>query len=44
MKFTIATLYQGQKNNAKAAEYYKMVENDPTYGAEAQKALKALGK
>ncbi|MBO4465511.1 MAG: tetratricopeptide repeat protein [Bacteroidales bacterium] len=44
VKFTIATLYQGQKNNAKAAEYYKMVENDPTYGADAQKALKALGK
>lgn len=42
VKFTIATLYQGQKNNAKAVEYYKMVENDPTYGAEAQKQLKAL--
>ena len=42
IKFTIATLYQGLKNNAKAAEYYKMVENDPTYGAEAQKQLKAL--
>ncbi|MBO4469489.1 MAG: tetratricopeptide repeat protein [Bacteroidales bacterium] len=42
VKFTIATLYQGLKNNAKAAEYYKMVENDPNYGAEAQKQLKAL--
>ena len=44
VKFTVASLYQGLKNNAKAAEYYKMVENDPTYGADAQKALKALGK
>lgn len=42
VKFTIATLYQGLKNNAKAIEYYKMVENDPTYGPEAQKQLKAL--
>ena len=42
VKFTIATLYQGLKNNAKAIEFYKMVENDPTYGAEAQKQLKAL--
>ena len=42
IKFTIATLYQGLKNNAKAIEFYKMVENDPTYGAEAQKQLKAL--
>jgi tetratricopeptide (TPR) repeat protein len=42
VKFTIATLYQGQKNDAKAIEYYKMVENDPTYGPEAQKQLKAL--
>ncbi|MBO4605737.1 MAG: tetratricopeptide repeat protein [Bacteroidales bacterium] len=44
VKFTIASLYQGLKNNAKAAEFYKMVENDPTYGADAQKQLKALGK
>ena len=42
VKFTIATLYQGLKNNAKAIEFYKMVENDPTYGAEAQKQLKGL--
>lgn len=42
VKYTIAVLYQGLKNNAKAKEYYKMVENDPTYGAEAQKQLKAL--
>ena len=44
VKFTIASLYQGLKNNAKAAEYYKMVENDPTYGADAKKQLQALGK
>ena len=42
VKYTIAALYQGLKNNAKAIEYYKMVENDPTYGPEAQKQLKAL--
>lgn len=44
VKFTVAALYQGQKNNAKALEYYKMVENDPTYGAQAQQQIKALSK
>lgn len=44
VKFTIAALYQGQKNNEKALEYYKMVENDPTYGAQAQQQIKALSR
>lgn len=42
VKFTIAALYQGQKNNAKALEYYRQVENDPTYGAQAKQQIKAL--
>ncbi len=44
IKFTIAALYQGQKNNAKALEYYRQVENDPAYGAQAQQQIKALNK
>lgn len=44
VKFTIAALYQGQKNNAKALEYYKQLEGDATYGAQAQQQIKALSK
>ena len=42
--FTVAALYQGQKNNAKALEYYKKVQNDPKYGAQAKQMIAALNK
>ncbi|MBQ6254151.1 MAG: hypothetical protein IJK05_05840 [Bacteroidales bacterium] len=41
--FTVAALYQQQKNNAKAIEYYKKVQNDPKLGAQAKQQLTALG-
>ena len=41
--FNIAGLYLGQKNNAKAIEYYKKVQNDPKVGKQATEMIKALG-
>lgn len=42
--FTIAALYQGQKNKAKAIEFYKKVANDAKYGASAKQQITALSK
>jgi tetratricopeptide (TPR) repeat protein len=42
--FTVAALYQGAKNNAKALENYKKVQNDPQLGQQAQAQIKALSK
>ena len=42
--FTIAALYQGQKNNAKALEYYKKVAGDPKFGAQAKQMIASLNK
>ena len=41
--YTVAALYQGQKNNAKAIEYYKKVQNDAKFGAQAKQQITALG-
>lgn len=40
--FTVGALYQQQKNNAKAKEYFAKAVNDPKYGADAKKLLEAL--
>ena len=40
--YTVGALYQQQKNNAKAKEYFSMAVSDPKYGADAQKALNSL--
>lgn len=40
--YIVGTLYQQQKNNAKAVEFYSKAVNDPTYGAEAKKQINAL--
>ena len=40
--YTVGALYQQAKNNAKAKEFISKAVNDPKYGADAQKALKAL--
>ena len=40
--YTVGALYQQAKNNAKAKEFFSKAVNDPKYGADAQKALKAL--
>ena len=40
--YTVGALYQQAKNNAKAKEYFSKAVTDPKYGADAQKALKAL--
>ncbi|MGN0202249.1 MAG: tetratricopeptide repeat protein [Candidatus Cryptobacteroides sp.] len=42
--FTIAALYQGMKNNSKALEFYKKVENDAQFGAQAKQMISALSK
>lgn len=42
--FTVGALYQGAMNNAKALEYYKMVQNDPKFGAQAKQMIAALNK
>ena len=42
--FTVGALYQGQKNNAKALEFYKKVQNDAMYGAQAKQMIAALSK
>ena len=42
--YTVGALYQGQKNNAKALEFYKKVQNDAKYGAQAKQMIAALSK
>lgn len=42
--YTVAALYQGQKNNAKAIEFYKKVQNDAKFGAQAKQQISALSK
>ncbi len=42
INFTIAALYQGQKNNAKALEFYKKVQDDPKFGAQAKQMISTL--
>ena len=42
--FTVGALYQGQKNNAKALEFYKKVQNDAKFGAQAKQMIAALSK
>lgn len=40
--YTVGALYQNQKNNAKAKEYYTKCLNDPKFGPEAKKLIDAL--
>lgn len=40
--YTVGALYQQNKNNAKAKEFYTKALSDPKFGAEAQKLLDAL--
>jgi len=40
--YTVGALYQQQKNNTKAKEYFAKAVNDPKYGADAKKLLEAL--
>lgn len=40
--YTVGALYQQNKNNAKAKEYYQKAVSDPKYGADAKKLLDAL--
>ncbi|MBQ0145224.1 MAG: hypothetical protein MJY86_05635 [Bacteroidales bacterium] len=42
--FTVAALYQGANNKAKALENYKKVENDAKFGAQAKQMITALSK
>ena len=42
--YTVAALYQGQKNNAKAIEFYKKVQNDAKFGAQAKQMIAQLSK
>ena len=42
--YTVAALYQGAKNNAKALEYYKKIVNDPKFGAQAKQMIASLSK
>lgn len=42
--FTVAALYQGAKNNAKALEFYKKVQDDPKFGAQAKQQIASLSK
>ena len=42
--YTVAALYQGAKNNAKALEYYKKIQNDAKFGAQAKQMIAALSK
>lgn len=44
INFTIAALYQGQKNNAKALEFYKKVQDDPKLGDQAKQMIASLSK
>ncbi len=40
--FTVAALYQQSGNKAKALEFYKKVENDAKFGAQAKQQIAAL--
>ena len=40
--FTVAALYQQAGNKAKALEFYKKVENDAKFGAQAKQQIAAL--
>ena len=42
--YTVAALYQGAKNNAKALEFYKKIQNDAKFGAQAKQMIAALKK
>ena len=42
--FTVAALYQGAKNNAKALEFYKKVQDDPKFGDQAKQMITSLSK
>jgi len=42
--FTVGALYQGANNKAKALEFYKKVENDAKFGAQAKQMISALSK
>lgn len=42
--YTVAALYQGAKNNAKALEFYKKIVNDPKFGAQAKQMIATLSK
>lgn len=42
--FTVGALYQQAGNKAKALEYYKKVENDPQFGAQAKPLIASLSK
>jgi tetratricopeptide (TPR) repeat protein len=42
--FTVGALYQGANNKTKALEYYKKVQNDPKFGAQAKQMITALSK
>lgn len=44
INFTVAALYQGAKNNAKALEFYKKVQDDPQFGAQAKQMIASLSK
>ncbi len=42
--YTVAALYQGAKNNGKALEYYRKIQNDAKFGAQAKQMIAALSK
>lgn len=42
--FTVGALYQQSGNKAKALEFYKKVENDPQFGAQAKPLIASLSK
>ena len=42
--FTVGALYQQTGNKAKAAEFYKKVEADPQFGAQAKTLITSLSK
>lgn len=42
--FTVGALYQQAGNKAKAVEYYKKVETDPQFGAQAKTLITSLSK
>lgn len=42
--FTVGALYQQSGNKAKAVEFYKKVENDPQFGAQAKTLVSSLSK
>ena len=42
--YTVAALYQGAKNNAKALEFYKKIQNDAKFGDQTKQMIDALSK